>query len=332
LATLNGCSKPDQILVTVYPLPVVSAGPDRAICIGEETELTATGAYSYVWSGGMVTQSVVVSPGATAVYYVTGTDYHGCTNIDGVQVTVNQLPIISVTPSEAYICLDSNLRLQASGASTYQWFPTAGLTAPVGPIVWASPVQSTIYTVTGTDMNGCKNEKKVSIRVYPKPVLLLPDSAYVCDGIDFNLIAGYNDSTSYVWQDGSSNPVYTVTKPGFYWVMATNTACLAMDTVTCRICTKILVPNAFTPDGNNINDIFYAYSSTNPLVKFEMYIFSRWGEVIFESKDIFKGWDGNFQGSPCPMGTYVYLIRYKGQANDAENLEGELKGVVNLIR
>jgi gliding motility-associated-like protein len=104
-----------------------------------------------------------------------------------------------------------------------------------------------------------------------------------------------------------------------------------MDTVTVKLCTKLWVPNAFTPDGNNVNDIFYAYSSTD-LVKFEMFIFSRWGEVIFESKDIYKGWDGNFQGSPCPMGVYTYLIRYKGQANDAENLEGEITGIVNLIR
>jgi gliding motility-associated-like protein len=332
IATLNGCSKPDDILVTVYPLPVVNAGPDRGICAGDETELTATGAYSYAWSDGKSTQSIVVSPGATTVYYVTGTDYHGCTNIDGVEVTVNQLPVINVNPYEAYICRDDTaVRLQASGASTYKWFPVAGLTAPVGPIVWASPEQSTIYTVTGTDMNGCKNDKQVSIRVYPKPELLLPDSAYVCDGVDYNLIAGYNDSTSYVWQDGSTNPIYTVTKPGFYWVIATNPACSVMDTVTVKLCTKLWVPNAFTPDGNNVNDIFYAYSSTD-LVKFEMFIFSRWGEVIFESKDIYKGWDGNFQGSPCPMGVYTYLIRYKGQANDAENLEGEITGIVNLIR
>lgn len=104
-----------------------------------------------------------------------------------------------------------------------------------------------------------------------------------------------------------------------------------MDTTKIDICTKIWVPNAFTPDGNTINDIFLA-KTFRPLKDFHMYIYTRWGELIFESEDIYIGWDGKYQGQDVPIGTYIYVIKFIGQANDAMDKEGLLKGSVNLIR
>jgi hypothetical protein len=101
----NGCINTDDITVTVNPLPVIVAGPDFAVCDGDEVTLTGTGAGmggTYVWDGG-VTDDIAFTPVATATYTLTGTDANGCVNTDEITVTVNPLPAIEGGPDFA-IC------------------------------------------------------------------------------------------------------------------------------------------------------------------------------------------------------------------------------------
>ena len=86
------------------------------------------------------------------------------------------------------------------------------------------------------------------------------------------------------------------------------------------------VPNAFTPDGDGNNDIFYAYGTN--IVEFEMMIFDRWGEKLFTSDNLDDGWDGTYKGELVKTETYVWKINYKDIQHNSE----VLIGTVTLLR
>ena len=116
-----------------------------------------------------------------------------------------------------------------------------------------------------------------------------------------------------------------------FFVTVRNEACVVSDTTVVDNCTIVWAPNAFTPNGNNINDAFFAKASTS-LVSFEMLIFNKWGELIFETNDILVGWDGTYKGKDCPQGVYVYLIKWLGQGDITRDKKGRKVGSVSLIR
>src|SRR5690606_32588095 len=112
---------PRDTSVTVHTLPVISISPGApSICIGNNITLTASGAVTYSWdhSGG-ANAAATFTPGATTTYTVTGTDGNGCVSLASRQVTVNQLPVISISPGTAAVCAGGSIQLTASGATTY---------------------------------------------------------------------------------------------------------------------------------------------------------------------------------------------------------------------
>ena len=170
------CSASNSVTVSVNSLPAISVTPSSAaICIGSGTSLTASGAVTYSWSpsAGLSATSgatVTANPLTTTTYTVTGTDANGCINSTNVNVTVNSLPTISITPASVTICNGSSTPLTASGAVTYIWSPAAGLSATTGATVQANPSSNTTYSAIGTDANGCSNTATVAITVNPTPV------------------------------------------------------------------------------------------------------------------------------------------------------------------
>ncbi|MDC3260261.1 S8 family serine peptidase, partial [bacterium] len=167
----NGCSNTDQVDVTVNDLPVVSAGTDQSVCNdGTTVTLKGSGATTYVWDNG-VTDGASFTPIETTTFNATGTDANGCSNTDQVDVTVNDLPVVSAGTDQS-VCNDgTTVTLIGSGATTYVWDNgvTDGIsfTPPLAP-----PVFVTTYTVTGTDTNGCSNTDQVYVRVNKLPEVL----------------------------------------------------------------------------------------------------------------------------------------------------------------
>ena len=170
------CSASNSVSVSVNSLPAITVTPSSAaICIGSGTSLTASGAVTYSWSPstGLSATSgatVTANPLTTTTYTVTGTDANGCINTATVNVAVNSLPAITVTPASVTICNGSSTTLTAGGAQAYNWSPATGLSGTTGAAVTANPVTATTYTVTGTDANGCNNTATVAITVNPTPV------------------------------------------------------------------------------------------------------------------------------------------------------------------
>ncbi|MBS1636703.1 MAG: DUF2341 domain-containing protein [Bacteroidetes bacterium] len=159
----NGCVNDFTVTIGINNLPVVSASSNTTqVCAGKTATLSASGASTYTWSTGATTANAVVSPTATSVYTVTGTDANGCSNTATQSLTVNPLPVVNAVTSNTQICAGQTATLTASGASTYSWSTTqttAGITV--------TPSVTTTYTVSGTNANGCKASATVTQNVLP---------------------------------------------------------------------------------------------------------------------------------------------------------------------
>ena len=133
--------------ISIDSIPVVSAGADVAICNGENTVLTATGAITYLWSTGETTASVTVDPTTNTTFTVTG--YNGaCSATDSVDVTVYALPTVAITGALTYCSGASTTLTATAGLSSYLW--STGATTQAINVTSAGS-----FTVTGTDSNGC---------------------------------------------------------------------------------------------------------------------------------------------------------------------------------
>ncbi len=176
----NGCENTASVAITVNPLPEVNINNEfEEICSGGTAILTAIGAESYVWSTGDETEMITVENlTETTEFTVTGTDENGCTAEATATVTVNPLPNVTASANPATIYYGGTSELSATGASTYSWNVTN---------TTVSPEQTTTYTVTGTDANGCENTATVTVTVQNAQVTFNLDTTKVYDGTVFEV-------------------------------------------------------------------------------------------------------------------------------------------------
>ena len=190
--------------LTMVCTSTVSISPSSpAVCNGSSTTLTASGASSYSWSpttglSSGTGASVTASPSSTTNYVVTAQDASSCVQTKTVTVTVNALPTISISPSSPSICSGGSTTLTASGASTYTWSPTTGLSASTGASVTANPSSTTTYSVTGTNSNGCVKTQTVTVTVNtPSTLTFSPSAPAICIGSTTTVTA--SGASTYSW-------------------------------------------------------------------------------------------------------------------------------------
>lgn len=204
--------------VVVNPLPTVFAGIDAIICSGASTALQATGASTYQWSinGGAAVglnnpnvSNPSASPTTTTIYSVLGVDANGCTNVDQVQVSVNTSPTVNAGANTS-ICPGVPTTLGATGALTYAWTPSTGLTGANTATPAANPASTQTYTVTGTDANGCQNTDQVTVTVFPQPIVIAGATSPIIECQTAQLTAG--GLVSYNWVN-TAGPDATIVTP-----------------------------------------------------------------------------------------------------------------------
>lgn len=171
-ADANGCVNTATTVITISPSPILSVSPNQIICLGASATLTASGAFNYEWLPvtGLNTASgasVIATPLVTTTYTVTGVNADKCTGTAVVTVTVNPVPVVSVSPANSTINIGNVIPLTASGAATYSWSPTTGLDVSFGTVVNANPVINTTYTVTGSDIGGCTATASATVNINP---------------------------------------------------------------------------------------------------------------------------------------------------------------------
>lgn len=256
----NGCVYSDTAKITVNALPNISAGNDVTICLGKNTQLTASGGDSYTWTGTGLSSTTLADPIATPVttsdYIVSGTDLNGCVASDTVIVTITTISVSAGTDEE--ICEGESIQLNATGAdAAYQWISGSGLSnSAIGSPI-ASPTGTTIYIVEGMNITGCSGRDTVIITVHTLPNIDAGDNVEICNGDVTTLIA--SGANNYLWDNAAvltdatnaaTNAFPTITT--LFTVEGTNAyGCVNTDAILVTVLTNP-VPFVSIVGGNEI--------------------------------------------------------------------------------
>lgn len=284
-----GCTDTDEMILTVHALPIASAGPDQALCIGESVTLQGSGGVGYVWSPATYLsnpnmQLPISTPDQTITYTVTVTDNNSCVNTDAVTVTVNPLPIIDAG-LDSMICANASLILHATGGSSYQWSPLTGLSDPQSADPEAFPISPITYYVTGTDANGCVSIDSVSITIFtviagPDSVICLNDSvqAFVSGGasFDWSPALGVSDPTSgSPFLSPEESTAYTVTVTSQYGCLASASVQIDILTLPISAFTAEFTPSCetifaeFQNNSENSETFYWTFGDGSNSTEFE---------------------------------------------------------------
>jgi hypothetical protein len=214
----NGCGTATALVtVSVNPNPTLSVNTGSvALCPGNSTTLTATGANSFTWTGG-ISNGIAFNPPASNIYTVTGNNTFGCIGTSTVAVTVLPSPSVTPVPSSSVICVGQTSTISATGASNYTWMPGASNSSSIT----VSPTISTVYSVTQS-IGNCVDIKTISVGVLPLPtVTAFVSNTAICSGMPVTFTA--SGANSYSWSNNVQNGVayfpsitstYTVTGLG----------------------------------------------------------------------------------------------------------------------
>lgn len=345
--TTTGCIDTLETDITFYPRPVIDAGPDTTICLGDSATLQPSGGVSYTWtpSGSLNCDTCThpfASPTAPTLYTLTGTDIHGCSNTDTVNVFIKTKTTATFS-GNGEICEGDTMQLHVTGGHTYTWIPPYGLDngGIADPI--ATPDTTTNYIVIVKEGSCIADTGYVNVLVHPRPHIVAgPDQTMVA-GNTVQLTSSGNHVVRYEWSpaesldcsncsDPEASPKGTTT----YMVRAyTDYGCHDSDDVTVKvICeqSQLFIPNTFTPNGNGENDRFYPRGRGIRTIKL-FRVYDRWGELIFEktnvdANDYNNGWDGTFRGKELSPDVYVYTM--DGICDTGE--EFSWQGDISLIR
>lgn len=353
----NGCTTTAQtVTVSVYPSLNVTAQGPQIHCMGSTSTLSATGAggnggpYTYSWSPGNLNgQTVTVTPTATTTYTVTVSD--NCTNpVTSTTITlvVSPLPVVAYTSDVDHGCsaLCVQFTNSSSNYSSSLWnFGDNTTSTQTNPQHCYNTPGNYSVTLTVTNSQGCTNSLTTPsmITVYntptasftlgPQPTTLLDPEICFTDHSTSDVVTWYwnfddpNDQTGSTMQNnchtysdtGTYCPTLIVHNVHGCWSTATN--CLRIQPYF-----TLYVPNAFTPDGDGLNDEFIPQGSTIDESSYELLIFDRWGKGIFKSTAWGKGWDGKVTGGSqvVPIGVYVWKIKVRDYTGAPHILTGHV--------
>ena len=214
----NNCVSYDTILVDVTPEVPVDAGADQAICYNDSVFIgnnISPDSSTFVWD----LAENVLDPFAAETYafppisqwlYLTVTN-DTCSSYDSVFVTVNELPVVAISPKDTTMCFDDSAYFNASGALTYQWFDEDVLIGEGDEILHVT-FSSLNILVAGADTNGCVNYDSSFVTVLPLPEVELNNDSAICIGQPINLVL--SGGVSYLWYDeelsGSTDSLITL--------------------------------------------------------------------------------------------------------------------------
>ncbi|MFM6933918.1 MAG: PKD domain-containing protein [Flavobacteriales bacterium] len=337
VTSANGCTATDSMHIQVFfnpPDPVLD--DTLSICFGGSGSAFISGGTSYFWYPtnnliGQTNQTVELSPSSEQYYYCDVTNSCG-TESDSIWVHIITPHIIA--GNDTIVCPGAPASVWASGASYYDWSPHPVSTANNGAFAVVQNQTNTNYMVIGTDVNGCQDTANVQINVFPPPHINAGVDVYalVGESIQFNAITSGPGSILWTPQDEftcatCANTSVSPNQNAVYNVYFTDlNGCQAQSQVSVYFDPFIYVPNTFTPDGDEHNNEFRPILGN--IREFEMLIFDRWGEIVYEMTSTEDYWDGTYNKRPCQDGTYVWKLKYTDFANNKK----EITGHINLLR
>lgn len=332
----SGCVFFDSVFVeTVNSLPVPSMTNDTTICLGDQITLNAQGGTTYSWSPLNLLTNVNGSSVETNIL-TTSQIFVEISNPCGTvfeSVTIEVIEVFPEIVADTVICPGDLATLWASGGTTYSWTPTETLTSPNNDTTFAMPQEPTVYQVLVENALGCSKTLSVSVGLYQIPSVNVSGPTFVLSGQEIELNATTN-GVSYFWENEDSvlcsNCLSTLVTPeetSYYYFTAIDTnGCRNTDSIEVLIESSLYVPNSFTPNGDGTNDFFRI--EAREVHDFQLYIFNRWGQLIYETTDPNDFWDGSHKGKGVQIDAYVWKIDYL----DNQKVRHEFIGHVNVIR
>lgn len=353
--TVNGCSNTVSFSINISAPALTVSSSSNSICKGQSVNLSANTPDDVLWSNNIdntesIQTTYTVSPEQTTTYYA-HTVNNLCNSSGSVTIIVNPLPEPSFTSDRHEGCspLSVNFTNTTPGNNTYSWNFESGSGASVQhPDHLFTTAGCKSISLTATTLEGCSKTVTASdfICVFSSPIASFSPSQSEINENSSHILFNNNsqNSVNYIWSFGdgfqssdvSPSHTYDVASLGNYTVtlIAKNQkGCsdTARAVITYNDFPVYYVPNAFTPDGNEYNQIFLpVFTSGFDAHNYTFMIFNRWGELVFESHDHKEGWAGLTQsGHIAPEGIYLYKIRFGLKINDDIR---ELSGSVALLR
>lgn len=337
-----GCAYTDTINLELNESPMVNLGDDLIICNGDQFMFDATVPNAtYIWQDGSTDASY---SGTEAGTYTVTVDLLGCST-DGV-VNVDVITVPLELDDNQTICNVPSITIDASSSdgATYTW-DTQDSTASI------LVQNSGTYSVSVVDANGCETAGSIDVELdlnAPSLGINLSPSVIVTVGEDYvidlsidNVLPPYEGYT-FEWTPAEGLSCYDCPSPTVlnpeeeieYMVTVTNPlGPNCDDSAVIRVtpvleCAKVYdVPNAFTPDGDGINDKFSVVTEgLREVLFFEIY--NRWGDKVYSSTGLESQWDGTINGVPAPSDVYIYMLRVQCPDFEEELLHGD----VTLVR
>jgi gliding motility-associated-like protein len=327
--TLDGCeSESSSAQIIINPTPVANINSSQTqVCEGETITLTSSAPNGNLWSTGATSNSIIVSANGTFSLTVT---LNGCESTpDQISVTFSPAVQLEITgPNE--VCPNTPVTLTASGAGAYVW--SNGLS---GQSITFTAQTNEVITVS-SPLGICTIDGEFEINVVDLIDLNLGDDIIAESEQQFNLQA-QNLYDNITWTPSEplscsdcNDPNGIITETTQFIAAAISPeGCVVTDTVLVFLdnrCTDLFIPNSFTPNNTQPNEVFCIESEC--IKSMTLQIFNRWGEKVFESKDITDCWSGGQNGYYLPDGIYNYRLAAVLLNNDAI----ERFGFVTLIR
>ena len=369
--TETGYNRIETFTVKVEPFPDITLTGATQLCMGEQANITAsdaTGAtVAMQWSFVRPNENTVITnpstspvltftPTCDTTVYLLAETAQGCFAWKSIDIFITN-PVAQI--SRTKICEGESVTLTGSSAETYSWEAEpadASLShnnQSTSPIT-VTPTQSTTYTMRGYGETGCFTERTASVIVlpYPTPVISYSPGYVDVDDPTLALKDESLNSASSLWtfSDGSTSNARSlnhrfndVSGEAVYIHLETANELGCSDTTSVTVPIELFavwLPNAFTPNGDGVNDLFY-FVSLNQLEDVTFEIFNRYGERIHSASaktldsslqdELIEtfAWDGTYKGNKVPTGTYIYRLTYKRLGNTRVY---DTTGTINVVQ
>lgn len=353
----NHCIYTDSIMIQVAALPVVNAGMDTIVCtedsvvLGHSPTAQGNGPFQYIWSPGQfLTDFQIANPVAyrdtTTTYALLVIDSNTCANQDSVTIFVNPPSIIN-PGNDTAICFGERIQLGGNPTATgsnfpysYTWIPTRFLDDSSLSNPYTLPDTSIVYTLIVGIGNCDPDTAIITVDVYELPIIVAIEDTTI--GRDATVQLNAQGGLSYTWipdyeiqERNSSSPFVSPQVSTTYFVTGIDSnGCSNVDTTIVYVKNDVFVPNLFTPNDDQHNDIFRIYGSG--IQTLQLRVFNGFGQLIFESSDLFDimqaGWDGKFDGEIQENGNYFWQLEGFFYDGSAVSYKGKNSGMVKLIR
>ncbi|MCC6684893.1 MAG: gliding motility-associated C-terminal domain-containing protein, partial [Bacteroidia bacterium] len=304
--TSGDCEVYDSVIVDMNDLKV-ELGTDKWFCEWDSLQVIPqiTGiAKSYLWSNGSADSVLTVRNSGKVKLVVTNMKCHSA---DSVNILMKPLPAV-ILPGDTFYCNDEFLKLEPmnKGYSSYQWS-----TNETSSVILAK--DSGLYWLRAGN-NGCYGADTIHVsRVTGTKPELGIDTSF-CGDFMIRLDGGVGHS--YSWFPGGQKErfIYTREYDTYILFRTDMNGCVATDSIKItELCDpSVYVPTAFTPNKNGVNETFKPVLTDAD--EFQMLIYNRWGELVFETKNMDEGWDGTYNGRPVQQDVYAWVVYFKGKS------------------